>query len=61
MDISSPVFAALGAIGFDALDDLSNWLDGPVEPAGTARTSGWPGFSGDRGAPLAAGSAGREG
>ena len=40
MDAISPVFAALGVSGFDALDDLAHWLDGP-EAAPASETAGW--------------------
>ena len=58
MDSISPVFAALGVIEFDALNDLSHWLDGPVEPGGAAEPSGWR--SGDKTMAAAARPAGRE-
>jgi hypothetical protein len=40
MEAVSPVFAALGVTGYDALDDLAHWLDGEAEPA-AAGTTGW--------------------
>jgi hypothetical protein len=57
MEALSPVFAALGNIEFDVLNDLSHWLDGPVEPIAAADKSGWPGRPGD----VAGQSAGWEG
>lgn len=50
MDVGSPVYAALGAIGFDALEDLSHWLDGPTESTGS-ETTAWHSFAEDRAAP----------
>ncbi len=32
MEAPSPVFAAFGALGFDALNDLAGWLDGRPDP-----------------------------
>ncbi|HEX8263620.1 MAG TPA: hypothetical protein VF547_12165 [Allosphingosinicella sp.] len=47
MEAISPVFAALGVSGFDALDDLAGWLDGGFEPATApgqaARVGRWDG------------------
>ena len=57
MEALSPVFAALGIVEFDVLNDLSRWLDGPVEPIDPAGRAGWPGRPGD----VASQSAGREG
>jgi hypothetical protein len=51
MDASSPVYAALGAIGFDALDDLSHWLDVSVETTGAADRIAWPSCPADRAVP----------
>jgi hypothetical protein len=50
MDASSPVYAALGAISFDALDDLSHWLDGPAGSTGS-ETTAWQSLAEDRAAP----------
>ncbi|HEX8574103.1 MAG TPA: hypothetical protein VF759_15270 [Allosphingosinicella sp.] len=47
MEALSPVFAALGAIEFDVLNDLSDWLDGPVAPTGAAQAPGRPGRAAD--------------
>jgi hypothetical protein len=47
MEAISPVFAALGVIEFDALNDLAFWLDGRSEPMGTSDKSGWFGRAGD--------------
>lgn len=47
MEALSPVFAALGVVEFDVLNDLSDWLDGPVQPMGTAERSEWLGKAGD--------------
>ena len=41
MEGISPVFAALGVTGFDALNDLAHWLDGAVEPTAAADNKGW--------------------
>jgi hypothetical protein len=41
MEALSPVFAALGIVEFDVLNDLSRWLDGPVEPLAAAPKSDW--------------------
>lgn len=59
MDSASPVFAALGVSGFDALDDLAHWLDGP-EPA-AADAGGWTGAWVDQVLRAATAAAGREG
>ncbi len=56
----SPVFAALGVTGYDALDDLAHWLDGP-EPNAAAETAGWAGGWVDQVLRAASGAAGREG
>jgi hypothetical protein len=61
MEAISPVFAALGVTGYDALDDLAHWLDGGVEPAAAAETSGWAKGLGDFALRAAFGAAGREG
>jgi hypothetical protein len=61
MEAVSPVFAALGVTGYDALDDLAHWLDGGFEPAASAEKSGWAQSWGDRALRAALGSAGREG
>jgi hypothetical protein len=45
MEALSPVFAALGVIEFDALNDLAYWLDRHVGPM---TTSEWPARAGDR-------------
>ena len=61
MDAASPVFAALGVAGFDALNDLAHWLDNP-EPATAAESAGWAGGWIDQVFRAAAGAAsGREG
>jgi hypothetical protein len=57
MEAISSVSAAFGVVGFDALNDLANWLDGRIEPA---RTAGWRNRTGDRAAPAERRSAGRE-
>jgi hypothetical protein len=57
MEATSPIFAALGVVEFDALNDLARWLDGLVEPVKGAGRSDWPCSSGDQ----AGASAGREG
>jgi hypothetical protein len=51
MDASSPVYAALGAIGFDALDDLSHWLDVSMESTGAAERMAWPSHPIERSVP----------
>lgn len=61
MDAISPVFAALGVTGYDALDDLAHWLDGSVEPAASPEASGWAKSLGDLARRAAFGAAGREG
>jgi hypothetical protein len=61
MEAVSPVFAALGVTGYDALDDLAHWLDGSVEPAASAETSGWARSLGDLAMRAAFGASGREG
>ena len=61
MDAISPVFAALGVTGCDALDDLAHWLDGGVEPPASAETSGWAKSLGDLARRAAFGAAGQEG
>jgi hypothetical protein len=43
MESVSPVFAALGVTGCEALNDLAHWLDGDREPRATTETSGWAG------------------
>lgn len=53
MEAISPIYAALGVIEFDALNDLACWLDQRSEPMATAEMSGWFGGSGDE--PLRAG------
>ena len=57
MEATSPIFAALGVVEFDALNDLAHWFDGLVDPMKNAATPDWPGASGDP----AGRSAGREG
>ena len=42
MEAISPVFAALGIIEPDALDDLARWLDGSLGPMKTADDAGDP-------------------
>ena len=59
MDAASPVFAALGVAGFDALNDLAHWLDGPGPAA--AETAGWAGGWVDQILRAATDAAGREG
>jgi hypothetical protein len=59
MEAVSPVFAALGVSGYDALNDLAHWLDGGVEPT-KAETSGWIRSWGDQ-VRAAVNPAGREG
>jgi hypothetical protein len=59
MDVTSPIFAALGVAEFDAMNDLADWLDSGVEPA--AGTGGHGSLSGDRAARAAARSVGLEG
>jgi hypothetical protein len=61
METLSPVFAALGVVEFDALDDLSHWLDGPVRPMAAAEATGWLSPAGDRSILVAGRSAGLEG
>ena len=61
MDSISPVFAALGVSGFEALNDLAHWLDVGAEPAGVAETAGWAGGWAEQALRAAAGAAGREG
>jgi hypothetical protein len=61
MEAISPVFAALGVTGYDALDDLAHWLDGSVDPAPGAETAGWAKSLGDLAMRAAFGTAGREG
>jgi hypothetical protein len=61
MEAMSPVFAALGVTGYDALDDLAHWLDGSVEPAPGTEASGWAKNLGDLAIRAAFGTAGREG
>ena len=41
MEAISPVFAALGVSGYDALDDLACWLDGGLEPPAGGDKAGW--------------------
>ena len=60
MQTLSPVFAALGVIEFDALNDLACWLDGGAEPTRSAGQSGWPTPSGERAGRVAGRSSGRE-
>ena len=60
MEAISPVFAALGVSGYDALDDLAHWLDGSVGPAAGAEPSGWAKSLGDLARRAAFGTAGRE-
>ena len=60
MEALSPVFAALGVVEFDALNDLASWLDGIVEPSRPAETSGRPGSSADPAMGAAAQPVGRE-
>lgn len=60
MEAISPVFAALGVTGYDALDDLAHWLDGGVEPAASSETPGWAKSLGDLAMRAALGAAGRE-
>ncbi|HEX8621830.1 MAG TPA: hypothetical protein VF718_07640 [Allosphingosinicella sp.] len=61
MEAISPVFAALGVTGCDALDDLAHWLDGAVEPAAGAETPGWARNLGELARRAAFAAAGREG
>ncbi len=61
MDAMSPVFAALGIVEFDVLNDLSHWLDGPVQPMAAAEASAWLSPAGDRAILVAGQSAAREG
>jgi hypothetical protein len=61
MEAISPVFAALGVTGYDALDDLAHWLDGGVEPAAGGEPSGWAKSLGELALRAAFGAAGREG
>lgn len=61
MEAISPVFAALGVTGYDALDDLAHWLDGGAEPAAGAETSGWAKSLGELAMRAAFGAPGREG
>jgi hypothetical protein len=51
MDASSPIYAALGATGFEALDDLSHWLDAGAETIGAAESDGRLGRFADRPVP----------
>ena len=59
MEALSPVFAALGVVEFDVLNDLSDWLDGPV--TAPAETSLWPGPACGQAIVAAPRPAGREG
>jgi hypothetical protein len=61
MAAMSPVFAALGVVEFDVLNDLSHWLDGPVAPMAAAEKSEWLSPARDRAILVADQSAGREG
>ena len=56
MDTVSSIFSALGVSGYEALDDLAHWLDGPSEPLVAAETGGWAARWADQ-----ARAAGREG
>ena len=56
METISPLFAALGVVEFDALNDLAHWLDGRIEPS---RTAARRNLVGGRAAPDPVGSAGR--
>ena len=56
MEMVSPVYAALGVVGFDALTELAGWLDGRVEPKAPDEKS-----AGDRILLAAGRPAGREG
>lgn len=47
MDAASPVFAALGVAGYDALNDLADWLDRGSEPTAGAEGSAWSGLVAD--------------
>jgi hypothetical protein len=58
MDPISPVYAALGFIEYDALNDLAGWLDGRAEPQRTAASADRPTAGG---ADAWTASAGREG
>jgi hypothetical protein len=40
MEATSPIFAALGFVEFDALNDLAHWLDGKAEPGRSADGAG---------------------
>jgi hypothetical protein len=40
METLSPLFAALGVIEPDALNDLARWLDGSLGPVKTADDAG---------------------
>ena len=61
MDAISPVFAALGVSGFDALNDLAHWLDGGAELTAVADKSAWASRWGDHAMWAAVNAAGREG
>lgn len=61
MDAISPVFAALGVTGYDALDDLAHWLDGSVDSPASGEPSGWARSLGDLAMRAAFGASGREG
>jgi hypothetical protein len=61
MEAMSPVFAALGVSGCDALNDLAHWLDGDSEPASNGDKAGWASRLADRAIRAAGQAAGREG
>jgi hypothetical protein len=61
MEAMSPVFAALGVTGYDALDDLAHWLDGSLEPAAGGEMAGWAKSLSDAAMRAAFGAGGREG
>lgn len=48
MASTSSLFAALGVVDLDALNDLARWFDGRVGPMSAAETSGGQGRSGDQ-------------
>ena len=61
MEVLSPVFAALGVVEADVLNDLSDWLDGSVTATAAAETSLWPGPACDEAFVEAPRPGGREG
>ncbi|HYE28023.1 MAG TPA: hypothetical protein VEA61_07300 [Allosphingosinicella sp.] len=60
MEAASPLFAALGVVEIDALDDLAGWFDGCVERMRTAEASPRAGRAAEHAIRAAACCAGRE-